>query len=1489
MRPESGVRATLELVQSGETSTYIYTTRGGIRYKFETVASTSSSKYVLTEISDPNGNRVTLHYEAAPESSAGSNSYPRLVAVEDTQGRILKFYYGLTIDDVVYPRYITKIEFGLGTPQALTTVYQTVNYSYSRFANDKYSNSPYYNFLTSVAHQLGSGDPRGSEVKTQYEYASYQLFQSRNYYTFGYLSAVVSPLGYRTEFDNNTVYVFRVRIRDLPPDANTDGAVLYWRRYRNYRYRSNGTTYGSAAYHGSGNRQRRYYNYSISSQGQVMLLRLYGRVYGGLYGGNMAWGYSNRNLASASHYERRNYRNQYKWRYKLYYEGANATHNGQMGNATKWEQVETTSPYTAVTRKWEADYETTYNRPIWQIDSMGHRTEFTYDANGNLTEQRSKANTGTQPHAVDHDIVTTHAYDAYGNRIKTTFMPDTTQEKVVETVYDSTHHTYPIEVKTTVTVDSADHTIKTKSEWDVNRGLKTADIDAQGRRTEYAYWKDGALKYTRRAADNLYTVPTYDKNGNVTQTQVRQTNWETGTLIAQTKMEYDAMNRAVKAHSFKDNWTTPYATTESTYDIFGDVSQTKDPRGLITNYTVDALGRVTKQTLPDGDWVETRYNTLNQVTKAWTSQNGSETSPAVSNTYDNLNRLSQVSYSTGESVSYTYDLADNALTQTTNDGSNTYTYTYTHDQLNRVINRDDSLLGYKTFYEYDDASMRSRMYIQPSAGGTDYYDVSYAYDEANRLLSVTDALAAKTASYDYFDIGALKTVTNPNGITAHRTLDTLNRLDLLQYKKNSTTVLSSLDYTYDVKSNVTQLVRNDTGAGGTNKTFSFGYDNISRLTSANYGNETVSYTYDKSGNRLTQVSSIDGTTTYTVATDSNQLTYRSLVPEDSDFSTMSYTYDAEGKLTQRSEGTDSDAFTYGFGMQLTQIQKTRAGTVSQTLSYAYDGGGQRVKVTDNQGTRYFLYDGLMPVLELDASKNITVSYLYGANGVVYRRKHNAVAHWHFDEGEGTVAHDVDGQHNGTLGDGDTNKTPTWSTEGGSSLLFDGTNDLIKALDSDALDLVGNTLTISCWVKRSSATSGYLVKKADTSNGYGLWITSTGAVQFDVLLNGTTKTVTGTTTIPLNTWKHVAARYDGSELRVFIDGAKETASTASTASLTATTEALWLGYYDATNHHLNGYLDDVSIYDTALSDAEITNLSDNEAGRYEYHHTNALGSNIVLTDDDQNVLARYEYDVFGAVRSEVGTSDNPRKFTGKEYESDVKLYYFAARYYDPYIGRFTQRDPAGDGLNWYAYAYNNPLAFIDPTGLISRLATKRELATLRDAANFSFGENNATALMDFATIKFATRDEAENDVGDITAHGSYHSGDNRLKIYVDDIDNYMVELGVKTLGTFVHELTHAWQDMTGYQPASGASYTHTREELYYLELSDEQMARAVQQHYVAMHWVGQYYAATAFAWWNHYTGGERSGVQLSQGELRDIASSGLYAPLVNMLHQTQGGQ
>ena len=57
-----------------------------------------------------------------------------------------------------------------------------------------------------------------------------------------------------------------------------------------------------------------------------------------------------------------------------------------------------------------------------------------------------------------------------------------------------------------------------------------------------------------------------------------------------------------------------------------------------------------------------------------------------------------------------------------------------------------------------------------------------------------------------------------------------------------------------------------------------------------------------------------------------------------------------------------------------------------------------------------------------------------------------------------------------------------------------------------------------------------------------------------------------------------------------------------------------------------------------------------------------------------------------------------RFTGKDYDEVTGLYYFNARWYDPLLGRFTSEDPARDGINWHVYVRNNPLRFIDPTGL-----------------------------------------------------------------------------------------------------------------------------------------------------------------------------------------------
>ncbi|MBI9036441.1 MAG: RHS repeat-associated core domain-containing protein, partial [Bacteroidales bacterium] len=58
------------------------------------------------------------------------------------------------------------------------------------------------------------------------------------------------------------------------------------------------------------------------------------------------------------------------------------------------------------------------------------------------------------------------------------------------------------------------------------------------------------------------------------------------------------------------------------------------------------------------------------------------------------------------------------------------------------------------------------------------------------------------------------------------------------------------------------------------------------------------------------------------------------------------------------------------------------------------------------------------------------------------------------------------------------------------------------------------------------------------------------------------------------------------------------------------------------------------------------------------------------------------------------------YTGKKIDRDTGLYYFNARWYDAELGRFITEDPIKDGINWYGYANQNPMTFIDPTGYSS---------------------------------------------------------------------------------------------------------------------------------------------------------------------------------------------
>ena len=211
------------------------------------------------------------------------------------------------------------------------------------------------------------------------------------------------------------------------------------------------------------------------------------------------------------------------------------------------------------------------------------------------------------------------------------------------------------------------------------------------------------------------------------------------------------------------------------------------------------------------------------------------------------------------------------------------------------------------------------------------------------------------------------------------------------------------------------------------------------------------------------------------------------------------------------------------------------------------------------------------------------------------------AGWHMDEGSGSAVDDFSSNTNdGTItnalwagADGGKWYTGTAGFSTGDSLNFDGAGDYVKVTDSSSLDVTA--LTIALWFKADSAASTqYLAAKwlpTGNNRAYSLFLNSTSVV-FETSFDGSAyNTLTSTSTISASTWYHLAATFSGTTKIIYINGTADN-SAGSIGSLKNSSANLTLGTVNDVTlaDYYDGIIDEVSIYDRALSANEVKALS-----------------------------------------------------------------------------------------------------------------------------------------------------------------------------------------------------------------------------------------------------------------------------------------------------------
>ncbi|MBI4847936.1 MAG: RHS domain-containing protein [Nitrospirae bacterium] len=771
-------------------------------------------------------------------------------------------------------------------------------------------------------------------------------------------------------------------------------------------------------------------------------------------------------------------------------------------------------------------------------------------------------------------------------------------------------------------------------------GNRTAVTDADGNSTTFTYDSINRLiKTTDPEGDT--TNYTFDTENNMASMIIKD---NLNNIIISESYSYDDHNRLTRTTHADGTYT------EQSYDALGNVLTKRDENGNATTNAYDALNRLISVTDPDSGVTSYTYDKRNNLTSI-TDANGNVTTYH----YDNLNRLiSTTSPDTG-TTTYTYDTHGNMITKT---DANGVTTTYSYDSLDRqtAIQFPDSTQN--VTYAFDNClNGKGRVCMMTDPSGIAWYD----YDKMGRVVKESKEINSINYQTDYsYDFnGNVSTITYPGGREIAYTYNQLNKIVSVAetYLGVTRTVVSNIDY--QPFGDITSM---SYGNGiVTLKT----YDNTNRLNSLNVGTlKQLSYVRDNTGNITAITDGLNPVKKRSFTYDLlNRLTFAA-----GPWGALTYAYDPVGNRTYETTGTGNTTYSY-------TANKLTAAAGEKVLNFNYDNNGN----TTAENNKQYSYNQNQRLTQVTDTSTVLGEYGYNAKSQRIKKSVNGqTTIFHYDQNglliaESTVTGEMiaeyvylNGQPLARMGSG------IFSDADGDGV-GDAYDNCIEAANPDQRDT--NSHEDDNTSLPGIQHYGNICDPDFDNNGF------VNILDF----NGWRK------------WARSSAPPAPADIDVDGNG------------------TVWIG--------------DFNIWRRYYGKAPGPGRDSTESNRIYYYHNDHLGTPMMMTDGSGSTVWQGEFKPLGEPVSISGSITNNLRFPGQYYDVETGLHQNWHRDYMPEVGRYVESDPilqpmidfdvvpnssscsqskqtwqvpnllsTPQGLQPYVYTANNPINFVDPSGL-----------------------------------------------------------------------------------------------------------------------------------------------------------------------------------------------